>query len=383
MPCRNNALVLVPVPARAAVLVLVLVLVLAMAPCECWRQLRGTSSACRTCCSVSGRWSRRTRSTNAGCSRWGRPGVPVVCALPVTPRAVPFMMLCLHVCFLLLPGGCLLFCFLLSPFVLIDRKLWGPVRLMQSTAARGTRTWTSLTSKCSSWRLPAGDAALISPARVTALALMQDPGRAFVSSIVYGSTKGFVSYGGFTHVGFPLRRFPLPHFIRLVSNHHTPLSLPLPSRRSRVPDSAVVLCQLTSRAPHCTLPPPHTHTPPTLAQLGSTARPTQLPPLLPAGHVCGRPAATGRLPHRRLPVRGRVPAGAVRWWWHYPGCPQSCGESLVFTGTVRVGQYWVSCACVPGVPSLASTTGNCVALLVVCLPATSAYVCFARAQDAP
>jgi hypothetical protein len=38
------------------------------------------------------------------------------------------------------------------------------------------------------------------------------------------------------------RRFPLPHFIRLVSNYHSPLSLPLPSRRSRVPASAVVLC---------------------------------------------------------------------------------------------------------------------------------------------
>ena len=63
-------------------------------------------------------------------------------------------------------------------------------------------------------------------------------------SIVYGSTKGFVSYGGFTHVGFPYaRRFPLPHFIRLVSNYHSPLSLPLPSRRSRVPASAVVLTQ--------------------------------------------------------------------------------------------------------------------------------------------
>jgi hypothetical protein len=60
--------------------------------------------------------------------------------------------------------------------------------------------------------------------------------------ILYGSTKGFVSYGGFTHVGFPLRRFPLPHFIRLVSNYHSPLSLPLPSRRSRVPASAAVLC---------------------------------------------------------------------------------------------------------------------------------------------
>ncbi len=38
------------------------------------------------------------------------------------------------------------------------------------------------------------------------------------------------------------RRFPFPHFIRLVSNYHSPLSLPLPSRRSRVPASAVVLC---------------------------------------------------------------------------------------------------------------------------------------------
>ncbi len=38
------------------------------------------------------------------------------------------------------------------------------------------------------------------------------------------------------------RQFPLPHFIRLVSNYHSPLSLPLPSRRFRVPASAVVLC---------------------------------------------------------------------------------------------------------------------------------------------
>ena len=120
--CRNNVFVPVPLIARVAVRVLVRALV--MAPCDFWCQLRGTSSACRTCCSVSGLWSRRTRSTNAGCSRWGHPGVRVVCALPVTPRAVPFMMLCSHVCFLLLPGGCLLFCFLLSPFVLIDRKMW-------------------------------------------------------------------------------------------------------------------------------------------------------------------------------------------------------------------------------------------------------------------
>jgi hypothetical protein len=38
---------------------------------------------------------------------------------------------------------------------------------------------------------------------------------------------------------FPYARwFPLPHFIRLVSNYHSPLPLPLPSRRSRVPASA-------------------------------------------------------------------------------------------------------------------------------------------------
>jgi hypothetical protein len=33
----------------------------------------------------------------------------------------------------------------------------------------------------------------------------QEEGRVGASSIVYGSTKGFVSYGGFTHVGFPSR----------------------------------------------------------------------------------------------------------------------------------------------------------------------------------
>ena len=34
-----------------------------------------------------------------------------------------------------------------------------------------------------------------------------------------GRTKGVVSYGGFTHV-----KFPLPHFLRPVSNYHYPLS---------------------------------------------------------------------------------------------------------------------------------------------------------------
>jgi hypothetical protein len=58
--------------------------------------------------------------------------------------------------------------------------------------------------------------------------------------IVYGRTKGFVSLyvTVVSHtLVFPYAcRFPLPHFIRLY-----PLSLPLPSRRSRVPASAVVL----------------------------------------------------------------------------------------------------------------------------------------------
>jgi hypothetical protein len=46
-----------------------------------------------------------------------------------------------------------------------------------------------------------------------------------IQSTVYGSTKGFASYGGFTHVGFPRRMsVSLPHFIRLVSNYHSPLS---------------------------------------------------------------------------------------------------------------------------------------------------------------
>ncbi len=33
---------------------------------------------------------------------------------------------------------------------------------------------------------------------------------AFTYGIVYGSTKGFVSYGGFTHIGFPLRMSVFP-----------------------------------------------------------------------------------------------------------------------------------------------------------------------------
>jgi hypothetical protein len=61
--------------------------------------------------------------------------------------------------------------------------------------------------------------------------------------IVYGTTKGFVSYGGFTHVGFPLRTSVSPPTLYPSSLQLplSPLSLPLPSRRSRVPASAVVL----------------------------------------------------------------------------------------------------------------------------------------------
>jgi hypothetical protein len=71
------------------------------------------------------------------------------------------------------------------------------------------------------------------------------------TSIVYGSTKGFVSYGGITHAGFPFTHvgFPLPHVIRLVSNYHSPLSLPLPSRRSRV--SANKGRHVQSNRPRC------------------------------------------------------------------------------------------------------------------------------------
>jgi hypothetical protein len=43
------------------------------------------------------------------------------------------------------------------------------------------------------------------------------------------STKGFVSYGGLTHVGFPS-----PHLIRLVSNYHSPLSVSLSLSRHDV-----------------------------------------------------------------------------------------------------------------------------------------------------
>jgi hypothetical protein len=63
--------------------------------------------------------------------------------------------------------------------------------------------------------------------------------------LVYGSTKGFVSYGGFTHVGFSLHTSVSPPTLYPSSLQLplSPLSLPLPSRRSRAPASAVVLCQ--------------------------------------------------------------------------------------------------------------------------------------------
>jgi hypothetical protein len=65
--------------------------------------------------------------------------------------------------------------------------------------------------------------------------------------IVHGSTKGFASYGGFTHVGFPLHMSVSPPTL-YPSSLQLPLSplslsLPLPSRRSPVPASAVVLCR--------------------------------------------------------------------------------------------------------------------------------------------
>jgi hypothetical protein len=77
-------------------------------------------------------------------------------------------------------------------------------------------------------------------------------------SIVYGSTKGFVSYGGFTHVGFPPSHASASPRTLYPSSLQLPLSLlslPLPSRRSRVPASAVAHCPATPPSPQIpTLP---------------------------------------------------------------------------------------------------------------------------------
>ena len=135
-------------------------------------------------------------------------------------------------------------------------------------------------------------------------------------SIVYGSTKGFVSYGGFTHVGFPYaRRFPLPHFIRLVSNYHSPLSLPLPSRRSRVPASAVVLLCCRAAVLHCLQ----------VQRLVPGLALPQLPPGAPSA-CCGRcPVAlcfprswTCSAPSQRCALHPRAPRARV--WVMTPWC---------------------------------------------------------------
>ncbi len=55
--------------------------------------------------------------------------------------------------------------------------------------------------------------------------------------IVYGSTKGFVSYGGFTHVGFPLRTSVSPPTL-YPSSLQLPLSPLSPSPVTTFPSSS-------------------------------------------------------------------------------------------------------------------------------------------------
>jgi hypothetical protein len=78
--------------------------------------------------------------------------------------------------------------------------------------------------------------------------------------IVYGSTKGFVSYGGFTHVGFPLRTSASPPTLYPSSLQLplSPLSLPLPSQRSRVGRVHPLFADCPVFSP--TEPHPHTRT---------------------------------------------------------------------------------------------------------------------------
>ena len=56
-------------------------------------------------------------------------------------------------------------------------------------------------------------------------------------SIVYGSTKGFASYGGFTHVGFPLRMSVSPPTL-YQSSLQQPLSPLSPSPVTTFPSSS-------------------------------------------------------------------------------------------------------------------------------------------------
>ena len=117
------------------------------------------------------------------------------------------------------------------------------------------------------------------------------------------------------------RRFPLPHFIRLVSNYHSPLSLPLPSRRSRVPASAVVLCgggPQTHKLPVRGLFAASVKTP---ASSGSPAAITRArAPLGSRARRVGHTSiCTFRFGDRRLPGRGMgggwgIPEGVSRGW---------------------------------------------------------------------
>jgi hypothetical protein len=59
-----------------------------------------------------------------------------------------------------------------------------------------------------------------------------------MSRIVYGSTKGFVSYGGFTHVGFPLRTSVSPPTL-YPSSIQLPLSPISPSPVTTFPSSSL------------------------------------------------------------------------------------------------------------------------------------------------
>jgi hypothetical protein len=164
-----------------------------------------------------------------------------------------------------------------------------------------------------------------------------------------------VCCGGFRHVGFPLRTSVSPPTLYL-SSLQLPLSplSPLPSRRSRVPASAVVLCHpaqprtLTSTL-SCAAPPLHPTTPSHTRATSLCRWPLCHTSLL--GHHL-RPRSP---PSNRPPLWDPAPPHSIPLWrdrdpWttcssHPPSsstwCPQQVGRML-----------WVPVVC----PSDYSTT---------------------------